>query len=756
VPTKKIMNNIKIKLPDGAVRELPAGSSAMDLAKAISPRLADVIVVSRVNGLVQDVRDPLPDGSSVELFKADSPEGIDTLRHSCEHVLATAVCRLFPGAQVTMGPKSHDGEFYYDFDVGRAFTPDDLLAIEKEMAKIIEAKVPFEKRLVSKEEALHVFEGLKQRYKPEILAWIPDDQVSIYQNADFVDLCRGPHLPHAGFIKAFRLLGVSGSYWRADANREMLQRINGIAFASKADLDAYLYRIEEAKKRDHRKLGTHLDLFSVSDRYDSHEYSPDQAVELLVTGTTRENVAALLDDDFMSQVAAVFAPREVRISGYSLSPHVRGETLAWDVEVRLFSSPIDKDKKQTLKNLEDSVNKRHPTGRLRVVVETKYVEEVGPGLVTWLPKGGRLRTTIEDLSRKLHYQGGYEMVFSPHIAKSDLWKVSGHWRFYRDSMFSPMAIDGQEYVMKPMNCPFHILAYKNRPRSYRDLPIRIAELGTVYRYELAGVMHGLMRVRGFTQDDAHLFCRWDQVDHEIDNVIGFILRMFKTFGFSKFEVNLSTRPAEFVGEVSEWDKAEAALLAAVKRHDLPYAVDAGGGAFYGPKIDIKLRDCLDRSWQCSTVQLDFNNPERFNLQFTNSEGKPERAVMIHRALLGSLERFVGILIEEYAGAFPMWLSPEQVRVLSIADRHQEHAQKIAAALRAQDLRVQAPTNSEKLGAKIREAQMDKIPVMLVVGDQEVEKGGASVRLRSGEDLGFMNEAQLIEYCKTASQIPVVN
>ncbi len=642
------MNKITVKLPDGAMRELPHGSTAMDLAQAISPQFANHVVVAKVNNQVADLRDPLPDGASVALFKADSPEGIDVLRHSCEHVLATAVCRLFPGAQVAMGPKSHDDEFYYDFDVGRAFTPEDLISIEKEMAKIIAEKTTFSKKMVSKAEALEVFSALGQRYKPEILEWVLADEVSIYQSADFVDLCRGPHLPHAGFIKAFKLLNVSGSYWRADSNREMLQRISGIAFASQKELDAYLYRVEEAKKRDHRKLGPMLDLFSVSD------------------------------------------------------------------------------------------------------------PSIGPGLVTWLPKGGRLRVAIEDFSRKMHFDNGYEIVFSPHIAKSDLWKTSGHWEFYRDSMFSPMVIDEQEYVLKPMNCPFHALAYKNRPRSYRDLPLRFAELGTVYRYELAGVMHGLMRVRGFTQDDAHLFCRWDQIDSEIDQVIGFVLQMLKTFGFTQFEVNLATRPEKYVGSETAWDRAETALLSAVKRHGLSYQVDVGGGAFYGPKIDIKLRDSLDRLWQCSTVQLDFNLPERFALTYTNSDGAAEQPVMIHRALLGSLERFIGILIEEYAGAFPVWLAPEQVRILTIADRYLPYAQDLEVHLRAQGLRVHVPSSSDKLGAKIRDAQLAKIPLMLIVGEKEVEKGGAALRLRSGEDLGFMSKHDISSYCVEQAKIPIAS
>jgi threonyl-tRNA synthetase len=373
----------------------------------------------------------------------------------------------------------------------------------------------------------------------------------------------------------------------------------------------------------------------------------------------------------------------------------------------------------------------------------------------WLPKGGRLRTIIEQFWRELHLAGGYDIVYSPHIAKTDLWKVSGHWNFYRDGMFSPMSIDGHDYVCKPMNCPFHCLMVKSRSRSYREFPLRLAELGTVYRYELAGVMHGLMRVRGFTQDDAHLFCRWDQVDHEIDNVLDFILTMLRTFGFSEFEVNLSTRPEKYVGKLEDWQKAEATLEAAIKRHNLPYQVDVGGGAFYGPKIDIKLVDALERRWQCSTLQYDFNNPQRFSLEFVNTKGEREQPVMLHRALLGSIERFIGILIEHYAGAFPAWLSPEQVRIVTVSDRHNEHAQKLVTALTEAGLRATFGESSEKLGAKIRQAQLEKVPLMLVVGDKEVEQGGATVRLRDGSDKGFMDLAALVPFLKGECALPVV-
>jgi threonyl-tRNA synthetase len=758
------MSNIAVELPDGSKKELPEGSNAMDLAVSIAEGLARQVVVARVDGEVQDVRVPLTDGQRVELLKADSPEGLDTLRHSAEHVLATAVVRLFDGAQVTMGPKTHEDAFYYDFDIGRPFTPEDLEKIEAEMKKLIKDKVEFTRKLVSKEDALELFDGLGQRFKPEILSWIPDDDVSIYQDAEFVDLCRGPHLPHAGFIKAFKLLGASGAYWRADASREALQRISGIAFPKKQDLADYLHLIEEAKRRDHRKLGKELELFVVSEKYDNHEYPEDRPVEMLVTGAVSMHALStgalradsVLDDELLDGLRAVFAPRPVKLNGYNVTPHEDEGRPPVDVKIRLASGKLNKDQKETVRELEKSVNERHPGGTIKLLVEPHFSEEIGPGLVLWLPKGGRVRTIVEDQWRKMHLEGGYEIVYSPHLAKSDLWKVSGHWDFYREGMFSPMAIDGQEYVAKPMNCPFHIMMFKSRSRSYRELPFRWAELGTVYRYEMAGVMHGLMRVRGFTQDDAHIFCRWDQLDDELDRVMGFILKVLKTFGFSEFEVNVSTRPEKYVGEIDQWDRAEKSLEETVKRYELPYVVDEGGGAFYGPKIDVKLKDSLGRMWQCSTLQLDFNNPERFDMSFTNSEGKDEQPVMLHRALLGSIERFFGILVEEYAGAFPLWLAPEQVRVLTIADRHYEHAKKVGDALRAAGLRVEVPATSDKLGAKIRLAQLEKIPVMLVVGDKEQESGGAAVRLRDGTDKGTMPLEELTKWLLDESKIPEVD
>ncbi|MCP4499070.1 MAG: threonine--tRNA ligase [Deltaproteobacteria bacterium] len=752
---------ISIELPDGSKRELPANATALDVATDISEGLARQVVVAKVNGEVTDLQAPLNDGDKVALLKADSPEGLDTLRHSAEHILATAVTSLFEGAQVTMGPKVHDGEFYYDFDIGRAFTPDDLEKINVEMKKLIKAKTAFSRETMSKETAREKFEALGQRYKDEILDGILVDEVSIFTSGSFIDLCRGPHVPHAGHIKAFQLNGASAAYWRGDSGRDSLQRIKGIAFGNKKELAAHNLLLEEAKKRDHRKIGKQLGLFLVSDSYDHHEYEPEADVEMLVTGAIsglalssgKLRADSVLDDELLDGLRDVFAPRSVKMNGYNVTTHEEETRADIDIKIRLMSSQLNKEQREGLKALEKDVNERHPGGKIRVLHESHFTEEVGPGLPMWLPKGGRVRTIVEDQWRKMHFEDGYEIVYSPHIAKSDLWKVSGHWGFYRDSMFSPMAIDGQEYVAKPMNCPFHVLMFKSQTRSYRDLPLRWAELGTVYRYEMAGVLHGLMRVRGFTQDDAHIFCRQDQLADEVDKVLGFILKVLKTFGFEEFEVNLSTRPEQSVGEIHLWDQAENALEEAVKRRGLPYVVDEGGGAFYGPKIDVKLKDCIGRMWQCSTLQLDFNNPERFGLAYVNKEGKDEQPVMLHRALLGSIERFIGILIEQYAGAFPLWLAPEQVRILTVSDRFNDHADDVYAELKNAGFRSHFAPMSEKLGAKIRLAQLDKIPVMLIIGEKEVEQGGATIRLRDGSDLGFFKTADLIARLKKDAAVP---
>jgi len=559
------------------------------------------------------------------------------LRHSSAHILAQAVKELYPKAKLAIGPAIEDG-FYYDFDFDRTFTPEDLDAIEKRMAEIVKRNLPIVRKELSRIDAITLFTGKGEDYKLELIAGFPDETFSVYEQGDFVDLCRGPHLRYTGKAKAFKLLSIAGAYWRGDEKNKMLQRVYGTAFPTKDELKAHLDKLEEAKKRDHRKLGKELDLFSIND-------------------------------------------------------------------------------------------------------------EAGGGLVLWHPKGARIRKAIEDFWRDEHYKAGYELVFTPHIARLDLWKQSGHWDFYRESMYSPMDVEGFEYELKPMNCPFHIMIYNSSMKSYRDLPIRQAELGTVYRFEKSGVLHGLMRVRGFTQDDAHIFCTREQLGSEIDRVIDFVLYILRTFGFSEFEAYLSTRPEKYVGEPAVWDEATEALREGLERHNLSYKVDEGGGAFYGPKIDLKIKDSIGRSWQCSTIQVDFNLPEKFDVNYIGEDSKRHRPIMIHRALMGSLERFFGVLIEHYAGAFPTWLAPVQAMVMTITDKHIPYADGVLEKLRKAGIRAEIDKRNEKIGYKIREAQMQKVPYMLVIGDKEMESEGVAVRKRSGEDLGFMEKDGFIAMIK---------
>lgn len=754
------MSDIIIKLPDGSERSLAKGANAMDLARSISSQLAKKIVVALVNGQVQDLADPLNDGDHVVLLDSKSPEAHEVINHSCEHVLAAAVVELFPNVQVTMGPKNHAEGFYYDFDIGRPFSEEDLASIEKKMGSLIKEGIAFKKSWQSKGDAKKLFQTLGQKYKPEILDWIEGDTVTLYESAHFTDLCRGPHLPSGSFIKAFKLLGASGSYWRGDSSKEMLQRISGIAFSSQQELDDHLFRIEEAKRRDHRKLGPRHNLFFVSEKFST--WNDNQVVTSearLVVNVPRavaqknhiNDVVAQLEN-LLGKIQEKLPSKALSLRGMNMVPKDEaGEKVVADL--RIFSCPTDASARKDVLDLVAHFNQDAHGHEVKCHFETHANEEVGPGLVMWLPDGGRLRSLVEDFSRKRHFENGYDMVYSPHIAKSDLWRISGHLGFYQDSMFAPMNVDGNEYLLKPMNCPFHVMMYKFKPRSYRDLPLRFAEFGTVYRYELAGVLHGLMRVRGFTQDDAHLFCRWDQLDQELDKVLAFVLSMLKAFGFSDFEVNISTRPEKYVGSLDNWQRAENSLKTAVGRTGLQFKVDEGGGAFYGPKIDIKLKDCLNRMWQCSTVQLDFNNPQRFDLSFVNNNGEKEQPVMLHRALFGSIERFIGILIEHYAGAFPAWLAPEQVRIVTVSDRHNDHAEHVARALKDAGVRTEFKESHDKLGAKIRDAQMDKVPMMVVIGDKEVSEGGGTLRLRSQEDKGFYPLAALIEHIKAECMPP---
>jgi threonyl-tRNA synthetase len=739
---------ISVILPDGKALALADGATALDAARTISPRLAAAVVVADVDGEIRDLAAPLHDGAKLKLLGPDTPAGRDAINHSAEHILAMAVIGRFPGAQVTMGPRTHGEEFYYDFDLGgRVISSDDLEAIEADMRKLIAEKTAFSREVVPKPEVLPLLESLGQGnpYKAEILSWIPEDDVSIYRSGGFADVCRGPHLPNASFIGGVKLTAASAAYWRADSSKQSLQRVRGVAFPTAKELERYVHQREEAKRRDHRKLGKDLELFLVSERYDEHAYVESDGLDLYVGVDADAPIDRALVADVLAAVTAAVPDQPLRKTVKLAAAPAGGKPHA-DIRLRGQISA------EVRKSLTEGFAARKDAD-IAFIVEPHYVEEVGAGLVMWLPKGGRLRAIIEEQWRKMHFEAGYDLVYSPNIAKADLWKTSGHWDFYRDSMFSPMSVDGHDYCCKPMNCPFHVLMVKSRPRSYRELPMRLAELGTVYRYEAAGVLHGLMRVRGFTQDDAHLFCRADQIDDEISRVLSFILRMLRMFGFKDFEINLSTRPEKYVGSLEDWQRAETALANALDLQNLAYVVDAGGGAFYGPKIDIKLVDALDRSWQCSTLQYDFNNPARFGLEFRNSKGEREQPIMLHRALLGSIERFIGILLEHYAGALPAWLAPEQVRVLAVSNQHEDHAARITRLLERQGFRVGHTPSNEKLGAKIRDAQLSKIPLMLVIGDKEVAADGAAVRTRDGKDHGLMASDALVAFIREQCVVP---
>ncbi|MFC1941657.1 threonine--tRNA ligase [Chloroflexota bacterium] len=542
------------------------------------------------------------------------------MRHSAAHVMAEAVLSIFPDARFGIGPAIEDG-FYYDFDLPRPLTPDDLPVIEKKMSETIKANLPFTRKELSKEEAKKLFTS--QPYKLELIDELPDEKVGIYQQGDFTDLCRGPHVASTGEIKAFKLVSIAGAYWRGNEKLPMLQRIYGVAFDTKDALEEHMRRLDEAAKRDHRKLGKELDLFSIH-------------------------------------------------------------------------------------------------------------EEAGPGLVHWHPKGAVIRRVIEDFWKDEHVRRDYDIVYTPHIAKVGLWQTSGHWDFYRENMYSPMDIDEQQYVIKPMNCLGHILIYKTKLRSYRELPIRYAELGTVYRYERSGVMHGLARVRGFTQDDAHIFCRFDQLEEEIVSVLELTSFMMDTFGFTNHKVLLSTRPDKYAGALESWEEATETLRKALVRSGISYEIDPGEGVFYGPKIDTKIKDALGRDWQGPTVQLDFNLPQRFDVTYIGEDGQEHSVVMVHRTVLGSMERFLASLIENYGGAFPVWLAPVQVRIIPVADRHLDYARKLQIELRRKSMRADVDDRSERINLKIRQAQLDKIPYMLIVGDKEIADNSVSIRLRNGE------------------------
>ncbi|MFA9461643.1 threonine--tRNA ligase [Thiohalorhabdus methylotrophus] len=625
-----------VSLPDGSIKQFDQPVTVGDVAAEIGSGLAKAAVAGKVNGRLVDLSHTVPDNAEVAIVTSEDEEGLEVLRHSTAHLLAEAVKELFPEAQVTIGPVVENG-FYYDFAYERAFTPEDLEAIEDKMAEIAERDEPVKREVWPRDEAVRFFREQGEEYKAEIIGEIPDSEdVSVYWQGEFVDLCRGPHVPSTGKLKAFKLTKVSGAYWRGDARNEMLQRVYGTAWPDKKSLKRYLTQLEEAEKRDHRRIGQQLDLFSIQ-------------------------------------------------------------------------------------------------------------EDAGGGLVFWHPKGARIRRNIEDYWRNEHERDGYEFLYTPHVADYDLWCTSGHADFYSDSMYPPMEVEGHPFEIKPMNCPFHVLVYKDQLRSYRELPIRWAELGTVYRYEMSGALHGLMRVRGFTQDDAHIFCREDQMETEIAGVLDLTMRVLRTFGFDDVDLYLSTRPEEkSVGSDDIWEKATSALRGAIERQGMEYHLDEGGGAFYGPKIDFKIRDAIGRQWQCSTVQLDFNLPERFDLEYVNEESGRSRPIMIHRAIFGSLERFFGVLVEHYAGKFPAWLAPVQAQVLPITDKQGDYAAEVANELKNAGFRAEADLRNEKVGFKIRQHTMDKVPYMLVVGDQEMESGQVSVRHRSGEDLGATDLGTFID------------
>ena len=637
---------IQLSVPGKEPQVFPRGTSAKDaLAKLGSLSSAEVFAV-KVNGVEQDLVSTLNEDATIEPLAFDSPEGKEIYRHSSTHIMAQAVKECFPTAQITIGPAIEEG-FFYDFAFERPFTPEDLEKIEQRAKAIIDSDLTVTRLEMSKAEAIDFYRKRGELYKVEILEGIPDEHISMYKQGEFVDLCRGPHVPSTGHIKAFKLLSSAGAYWRGDERNPMLQRIYGTSFPSEDALTKHLDNLEEIKKRDHRKLGKELDLFSIQD-------------------------------------------------------------------------------------------------------------ETGPGLILWHPKGSQIRLLVENFWRAQHVANNYELVYSPHVARLDLWKTSGHVDFYRENMYASMPVESSEYQLKPMNCPFHIMVYKSHLRSYRDLPIRYGELGTVYRYERSGVLHGLMRVRGFTQDDAHIFCSPDQLAEEVRKVLKFTTFMLGTFGFSEFKMYLSTRPEKAVGSLEQWDQATQALATALKEGGYAYQEDPGEGVFYGPKIDVKIQDALGRSWQCSTVQVDFNNPERFGLSYIGEDGKTHQPIMIHRALLGSIERFFGILLEHYGGAFPTWLAPVQVAVLPISQKHEDYAKKVGKNLREQGCRVALDLRNEKVGLKIRESEKAKVPLMVVVGDREAESGTLSVRQRNGKNLGTMSMNEILQLIRDETPEAVKN
>ena len=624
------MSNIQITFPDGSVKEFPRGTTALEIARSIGPRLASDALVAKLDGRLLDMTAPIESSGPVQFITPSSPEGLQVYRHSSAHLLAAAVLELFPDAHTGIGPPTDTG-FFYDFYREKPFTEDDLKKIEAKMRELVQADLPYERVYYPKEEGRKLFEQMGEFLKCELIEEKAEPVFSAYRTGKFLDFCRGPHIPSTGRIKAFKLLSVAGAHWKGDEHSHPLQRIYGTAFFSQKELDAYLTQLEEAKKRDHRRLGQELDLFSIQD-------------------------------------------------------------------------------------------------------------EAGPGLVFWHPRGGIIRKEIEDFLRAELLKRGYDLVFTPHVARLDLWKTSGHVNFYRENMFTSMPLDDAEYQLKPMNCPGHIMIYKASRRSYRELPMRLAEFGTVYRYERSGVLHGLLRVRGFTQDDAHIFCTPDQIEDEVASCVDFAKLVLTTFGFERYEVELSARdPGDsehYAGSVEDWQRAEGALENTLRRMNIPFNRMEGEAVFYGPKIDVKLIDAIGRPWQLTTVQFDFWLPARFGLEYVGPDGHPHQPLMVHRALIGSMERFFGVLIEHYAGAFPVWLAPVQAAVLPISEKHAAYAREVADQLRTAQVRVELDDRNEKLNARIRDAQIQKVPFMLVVGDREAAARSVAVRRRDTGDAGI--------------------
>ena len=620
------MTDITVSLFEGDSVTVPAGSTVQDaLTRLLSNKQRKITVAAKIGEAIADYTTPLNSDTVLAPIQIGSDEALDILRHSTAHIMALAVRDVFgKDVKVAIGPSIENG-FYYDFLRDEPFSPEDFEKIEARMTELVREALPFMRTEMQSADAIKKFNDEQEKFKVELIQDLDTDSVSFYHVGEFTDLCRGPHVPNTSFIKSFKLLRVAGAYWRGDEKRDVLQRIYGTAFFDKKDLKKHLNALEEAKKRDHRKLGKELELFTIQD-------------------------------------------------------------------------------------------------------------EIGPGLILWQPKGAQLRRLIEDFWKDEHYRHDYELLYTPHIARQDLWKTSGHLDFYSENMYSAMDIDDVLYQLKPMNCPFHVGIYNSRKRSYRDLPIRWCELGTVYRYERAGALHGLFRVRGFTQDDAHIFCRPDQLEDEIFNILDLNLHILKSFGFDDYDIYLSTRPEKYVGTDENWEKATESLKAALEKKGLSYEVDPGEGVFYGPKIDIKIKDQLGRSWQCSTIQVDFNLPERFKMGYTGTDNSEHQPIMIHRALMGSLERFIGVLIEHFAGVFPIWFAPVQARILNITDDQAEYGEAVFKELRKAGIRIEKDLRNEKLNYKIREAQVAKIPYMLIIGDKEMADNTVTVRLRDGKNL----------------------